>query len=242
MVSHNHKCIFIHIPKTGGMSVEKAFLGSLGLSLGKGQNHPLLLSYNADPSQGPPSLGHLPAIDYCRKSYLSPEIFNSYFKFSFVRNPWSRIVSIYRHFDFHRYMTFETFLEDQLPILQQERNYFVMPQVKYLFDEEGNSLVDFIGRFENIQEDFELVRMKILKAVDELEHINKGPGSHNWYSRWNLKFVAKQLKKNPKFISKLSLKNKNYTGFKNYYSDKTKEIVYGIYKKDIDAFDYKFDD
>lgn len=240
MVSHHHKCIFVHIPKTGGMSIEKAFLESLGLRLHRGQNHSLILSYNSDPLQGPPSLAHLAAGDYCAKSYVSSEIFETYFKFSFVRNPWSRMVSIYKHFEFHRYMAFDRFVECQLPILQEIKTYFVMPQVNYIYDEKGRKLVDFVGKFENIEEDFEYVRNKIPQSLNNLAHINKSPGPHNWYSRWNLKFVGKELLKSPKMIPKISLKAKQYSNYRDYYSSKTKLKIEEIYAEDIETFDYTF--
>ena len=240
MVSHKHKSIFIHIPKTGGMSIEKAFLNSLGLSFHNGQNHSLLLSYNTDPSQGPPSLAHLAASDYVEKSYLTDELFNSYFKFTIVRNPWSRMVSIYKHFDYHRYMTFEKFLEFQLPVLQEKRGYFVMPQVRYIFDDNGNKLVDFIGKFETIQRDFECVRKNISTSVCSLEHINKSPIPHNWYSRWNLKFVGDKLWKSPKVLTHISLTSKQYSNYREYYSSHTKLKVEEIYREDIETFNYSF--
>ena len=69
MINHEHKCIFIHINKCGGCSVDQFFTGSFQ--------------------------GHLKALEY-KKSY--PNDFNNYFKFTFVRNPWDRVVSAYHHF------------------------------------------------------------------------------------------------------------------------------------------------
>ena len=31
MISHPHECIFVHVPKTGGQSVEAVFQAALGL-------------------------------------------------------------------------------------------------------------------------------------------------------------------------------------------------------------------
>ena len=147
MISHKHQCVFIHIPKTAGMSIETAFLDSLGLEFTKGQNEELLLTYNTDPKMGPPSLAHLTPKQYVGLNYLDQQTFEQYFKFAIVRDPWDRIVSIYRHFDFQRMMSFYSFLKYELPRLFEERLYFVMPQVNYIYDESGKQLVDFVGRF-----------------------------------------------------------------------------------------------
>lgn len=66
MINHEHRCIFIHIPKTAGTSVERAF----GVR------------------QGQPGGGHrLPA--------AYGEHWREYFTFCIVRNPWDRIVSAF---------------------------------------------------------------------------------------------------------------------------------------------------
>jgi sulfotransferase famil protein len=69
MISDRHKFIFVHIQKTGGTSIEKVF-------------EPL-----ADLRDVP--FKHASAAHY-RESF--PDQFDSYFKFSFVRNPWDWLV------------------------------------------------------------------------------------------------------------------------------------------------------
>ena len=222
------------------MSVEKAFLDSLGLSFHKGQNHSLLLSYNQDHKQGPPSLAHLTAKEYTNKSYVSKEIFDSYFKFAFIRNPWSRMVSIYKYFNYHRVLSLENFIRFKFEALQEERNYFLMPQTNYLYNENGDQLVDFIGRFENFENDFDRVRKQISFPVSRLLHINKTQNFHNWYSRWNLKFVFKNIKKDPVLLKNLSLNQGNFTNYTDYYSSDAFQMVYDIYRTDIEKFGYDF--
>ena len=62
MISHRHRCVFVHIPKVAGQSIEHVFLGWNGLNW-KGRA-PLLLRPNEDPRKGPPRLAHLRAQDY----------------------------------------------------------------------------------------------------------------------------------------------------------------------------------
>jgi len=76
MISHQHKFIFRHITKNGGCSVEAAF----GIDL---DFH--------NPEQVD-DVRHRKLVKYQR---LFPHLFDSYFKFGFVRNPWDRAVSKY---------------------------------------------------------------------------------------------------------------------------------------------------
>jgi hypothetical protein len=67
MINHQYRCIFIHIPRTGGKSLQR-FFGT------KWQDHKDISRYAQE---------------------LKPEIFTSYYKFAVVRNPWARLVSDY---------------------------------------------------------------------------------------------------------------------------------------------------
>lgn len=240
MVSHPHKCIFIHIPKTAGMSVENSFLKSLNLRFYQGQAPPLLLSYNQNLNIGPQSLAHLSPVEYLKHSYVTREMFDDYFKFVIVRNPWERMISLYKHFMFNRLMSFEDFLKIEFPKLQQERYYFIKPQVDYIYDEHGNQVVDFIGHFETLNKDFELVKKQLAYVVPDLEHVNVSTKNFNIYSRWNLKFVFGALQKKPYLIKTLKLNTDISGPYQNLYTENAKRIVNDFYKKDIEKLGYTF--
>lgn len=131
------KFVFIHINKTGGMSIENA----LGL---KKQ--------------------HLTALEY--KNRLGIRHWNKSFKFSIVRNPWDKVVSQYFHriktnqtglgvnpIDFKKWVKFT--YGEQNPKYFDDPKYF-MPQINWLTNENGELLCDFIGRFENLENDFQI--------------------------------------------------------------------------------------
>lgn len=73
MIDHKTKCIFVHIQRTGGTAIEKLFIKN-DMWLSGRPNHKHLLASQA------------------KKLYK--DYWNDYFKFSFVRDPWSRTVSM----------------------------------------------------------------------------------------------------------------------------------------------------
>ncbi len=234
MISHTHKCIFVHIPKDAGQSIERVFLDLLDLKWET--RAPLLLRYNDRPELGPPSLAHLRADEYVRYKYLSKELFDEYFKFTFVRNPWDRTVSIYKYFNFNTRFEFKFFLENVLKQgLWQEKNWFVRPQSDFVCAEDGRILVDFIGRFENLQNDFYIVCKKIGLPPTEVPHSN-----NNVISSPRLSLRPKQFIE----YARYHIKGKYipfFEKYQDYYDDESREMVEELYKKDIELFRYQFD-
>ena len=89
-VSHPHKTIFVHIPKTAGTSIE-AVLGMHGAKKDIG----VVPYFNQELDQERlygRQLQHLTA-QAIRAALGNESLFRSYFKFAIVRNPWDRLVS-----------------------------------------------------------------------------------------------------------------------------------------------------
>jgi hypothetical protein len=78
MISHKYKCIFIHIPRCGGTSIEKLIQGKNQWLVEEKTKH--LTSTQA------------------KKIYSN--YWDEYFKFSFVRNPYQRVVSCLNFADY----------------------------------------------------------------------------------------------------------------------------------------------
>lgn len=193
--NHEYKCIFIHIPKCAGISVGKSLFGVMA--------------------------GHSKVWHY---EFYDEQLFHKYFKFTFVRNPWDRLVSAF-HFlkkggrnsldrkwakdHLQEIASFNEFVQRigddtvfQSEVLNQQH---FRPQVHYLKDAEGAISLDFIGKFESLEEDF----MKIAEELDvqtTLKEINKG--AHKHYSE--------------------------------YYNGDSQDIVSLIYREDIEFLNYDF--
>jgi len=234
MISHHHKCIFVHIPKNAGQSIEHVFLDLLGLKWAT--RAPLLLRYNDRPELGPPRLAHLKADEYVRFKYLTQEMFDEYFKFAFVRNPWSRTVSIYKYFGYDKKSDFKSFLlGDFKNKFFEEKQWFVGPQSDFIYAEDGRLLVDYIGRFEDLQVNFEFVCKKIGLPSIKVPHVNESAGSNNILGS-NPRKMVKNLLRIPK-IRRIP----NYKNWQDYYDRESIDWVSRLYEKDIELFGYDFD-
>ncbi len=178
--------VFIHINKTGGSSVEKA--------LGIGLDHSTALE---------------------KYHQLGERAWQRKFIFSFVRNPWDKVVSHY----YYRVKTNQTGLGQQ-PLafsdwlqacyVDRDPRYYdqprmFMPQRQWLVDEQGDMLVEFIGRFEQLGEDFGRVCTHL--GLDaQLGHAKpSGRGS-----------------------------------YRDYYDAASKALVADRFAEDIEAFGYDF--
>lgn len=176
MISHSHKTIFIHIPKCGGQSIETCFLDDLGLSWAN--RAPLLLRQNNNLETGPPRLAHMIASDYVKFHYASEEMFNQYYSFSILRDPVSRIISMYNYLGlkgrFRRVLSFDAFLFDFISECFKNngsRFWFIRPQQDFISNLDGEILVNDIFRLEDIETAFPLIKKKS-NLCSELRHVN----------------------------------------------------------------------
>ena len=105
----------------------------------------------------------------------------------------------------------------------------IMPQTEMLYDKNGNLLVDFVGKFEYLQQDFDQV-CKLLGFKDSgLRHIN----SSDKKSREIKRKVRNFLYRNGESDSR------NYVDF---YDSETRDFVADMYHADIENFAYSFAD
>jgi len=173
--------------------------------------------------------------------YLTQEQFDQYFKFSFVRNPWDRIVSIYKYFGWDRYVEFKRFVVKKLKNEVWRDNYwFVRPQSDFVCNQSGDIIVDFLGKFENLRADFNQVCQHLGLAPTELPHINMSkkqklkpinPNKIFNYAQW---LYHNRTMPRSKTIP-------SFSNYQDYYDDESRELVAQLYQKDIELFGYKFD-
>jgi len=137
IVSDKLKCIFFDVPKTGSTSIQT-------LIKGMGQANKLH--------------SHMSPKAVYESNWFPVSLWESYFKFSFIRNPLDRTYSIYSYYKMSKDITLrdpnllpETFKEFVMDIdkwMPSISHHFSVSQVKWLDKE-----IDFIGRFDYMQED-----------------------------------------------------------------------------------------
>lgn len=134
--------------------------------------------------------GHTPARQ--RRQEYGPDLWDSKFSFAFVRNPYDRIVSQYhyrvktRQDSLHETpLTFEQWVSKYYgPGSEKERadRLFFLTQTEWVYDENGKLLVDYVGRFENLHQDFQHICKRLSKSPPPLPHVNKS--SHETYKSY----------------------------------------------------------
>ena len=150
MISLVHKVVFIHIPKCAGQSVEETFLNDLRLSW---DDHRYLFGCFERPSSWnkniPDRLAHLTAKEILELNLLPEEIFNSFYKFTIVRDPLDRLVSSWNYLNLEA--DFNDWVNSTVVHGHKSKNYFFKNQSDYLFDENNKLMVDDIVPFKSLE-------------------------------------------------------------------------------------------
>lgn len=216
-ISRRYKAIFIHIPKTGGTSIE-AVLGMHGDRTDIGVVPYPDQVIDREHLYGR-QLQHLTG-ERLRAELGDEAVFSSYFKFAVVRNPWDRLVSTcawsgrkwslgrmleQEEFDAFIRRTHAAFAAENFSPRAATLHPHVIPQVAYVLDEAGRPLVDFTARMERLHEDWRVIRERL--GVDA-----------------DLPTRMKSL----------------HRPYREYYDAETCAMAAEMYASDIDAFDYKF--
>ncbi len=234
MICSEYGCVFVHIPKTAGVSIEHVFLRLVGLTWDN--RAPLLLRGNDDPWLGPPRLAHLTAAEYVSCGHMTARQFASYFKFSFVRNPWDRIVSEYKYRRHPVRIDFKTYLFKHLPAPGWTDAYrHIVPQHDFLHDESGRLLVDFVGRYERLQHDFDQVCARLGIPPSPLPKANRSLEASRPTTWRDLRRALRRA------LWSHEAKH-TFDHYTEYYDDESREFVGDLFRKDIQAFNYAFDD
>ena len=200
IISHKYKFIFIAIPKSASQYIRKIIRPHLG-----SKDQEICMLFDNIQSKQYPNLkgvGHKSARRI--KKEVGEKIWNSYFKFAFIRDPYERIISI---FSFKR--------KKQITILKEKnkdntineiynqnpftktyyhgkiQNFFKKTQSHWIFDDNNNIMIDFVGSMNNLHNDLKYIFKKVgLPEYIEKPSINKSIQIDNYYKYYNNTLIS----------------------------------------------------
>ena len=187
LISNSKKFIFIHIPKNAGQSVtstllkycisnkEKPLANLIGsrryIQINSKLKQYLNLSFYSHPFK-----------DHEKAAAVKINLgdsYDSYFKFAFVRNPWDWMFSHYmytiknvRHYK-HKFVkdNFKNF-DEYVDYECHNEASKAYNQRSFIFDSSGQQIVDFVGKFESLSNDFKIICDK-LSIKENMPHVNQ---------------------------------------------------------------------
>ncbi|MDG4850908.1 sulfotransferase family 2 domain-containing protein, partial [Peribacillus frigoritolerans] len=169
IISHKHKLIFIKTKKTAGTSIEISLSRfcseediitpilskedeGIRANLGKFPQNYVIEIHENNQIEKKEFYNHIPAADI--KKLVGERVWSSYYKVCFERNPWDKVISAYYFIVAKRpnkEITFEQFLD----------SYLMFPYNYPLYTIDDRVVVDFVGKYENLEEDM----MKMCKEI-----------------------------------------------------------------------------
>lgn len=219
LLSYKHQFIFVHVLKTAGTSVAAKLAPHAryidALVYGYRPTVKLFTIFNILTNRkGIEFLTgftkHATALEIRKKLPFS--LYNSCFKFAFVRNPWDWCVSLY----------FYLRQNPQLPgskvasqknfsdFIKQRVESHPPRQIDYIADNLGNIIIDYVAKYEQLESEFNHISNKLGLTTAHLPREN----------------VSRHRRGND---------------YRLYYDDETCEIVGQYFKADVEQFNYKFD-
>lgn len=228
-LDYDRNLVFIHIPRTGGTSIESVF-DLMHRDKFFGFPPPVKMQVDKSPQ-------HLTWLEL--KPLLRSGFSEQAFKISFVRNPWDRFLSVYLYKRRKYLQSLRHWSKQQLGALFHERNYYneshlwsfdafvktlefsecrrvsikggldghLETQWSYLSNESGSVAMDFVGRFETFERDIKAVSKRMGLSIHYVPHVNT---------------------------------TAHLRDYRLYYSSYARAAVYNFYLKDIVGFDYTF--
>ena len=209
-ISDQYQCIFVHIPKCAGTSIEFV-LGMHGENTEVG-----IKPFDSNNYDGGNLFGKIQQHYTVSqiKAVIDCNRFNCYYKFSFTRNPWDRLVSFvawrgakWAREEALQNTEFRPFVLDMHKRWKRGESLGRLePQVSYLTDPNGRLLVDFLGKVECIERDWDTVRASLGQGLPDLPERMRSTHAH----------------------------------YSSYYDNELRDICSEIYAEDVNQFGYTF--
>jgi hypothetical protein len=158
MLSNRYKFIFVHVSRTGGSSLERL------------AGRPI----TTDPRTAPGGNTDFADKHATLADYYSdyPNQYQSYFKFTVVRNPFDRLVSSW-NWRCNIVQDYNCSLHDFTQLLPNSWSYLHSMKLEHMTFTDSVKQFNYIGRYENIDQDFPYLCKKLGLNYTDLPHTNK---------------------------------------------------------------------
>jgi len=196
-ISHKHKAIFVHIPKTAGTSIEEA----MGIKVLKGK---VLRSHKTSVIKGITYAPQHFTSTILKNHALTKVHWNKYFKFSFVRHPYTRVLSEFfwvkkKKCKIFNPKMFNEFLESYYIKFNTDHK---LPQSDFLY-ENGKLQIDRLYKFENLGRSYRHLskKLKLPKKIPHVQRSNNKKEYFNLLTRENKELIYKIYEKDFKVLN-----------------------------------------
>lgn len=229
-INHELKAIYVHLPKNGGLYIEKILEEFYGFKTMyfTHENHNDFSDLSIDKIE-PENNGfinfkkqgiiryHMSSEKYNNTVGLTPEKWSTYYKFTFIRNPYDKLVSAYKYINSNNYgnkkVLFQQFIENMDNCSDYTYFHAFISQYQQLLNLNNEIDINYFGKFENLNN--ELINVLKIIGVKKILH----------YS-----IIEKNIA-----INRSNL-DKNYA---LYYNDNILQKVNNIFNEDFLYFKYK---
>ena len=242
-INHNNKAIYIHIPKCGGCYIRDVLKNKYGfheITINKHCNYDEfidntknILLENEKNEYYKHSINKMGKYRFFYSHQdINKDIFDNYFKFTFVRNPYTKIISAYLYL---KRVLYESKDENVIKTFPENKDYFVnfktfiqnydkinivsychafITQYEQLVDFSNNICFNYIGKQENL--DTDLLNILTILNITNI--------SHEDYLHFNIRH---------------NVSNNEFNDIYEYYDETIFLFINKHFEKDFEVFNYK---
>ena len=167
-INHDKKAIFIHIPKNGGSYIAETlnkYYGFQNYYLQRPDHEIFCLgkdkSVDKHENKIHGTLMYYKTSDYLNEVMgMNKENWDTYFIFTFIRNPYDRLVSGWNYCNKYN-IPFKNYIHINMNANSYDYWHVFMPQTRHIIDINGKTKINFMGKIETIEEDLKKILFKI---------------------------------------------------------------------------------
>jgi hypothetical protein len=204
LISHKHKFITVDIPKTGTRSLRESLSP---LHILEPTSKTIELGLQQHSSANNTRLTFKKVHKVAHGGYIP--VWDDYFKYTVVRNPWQRYFSFFKYYKNYGEMYLRqdasikwdvhTIAQGKLcvELFENKDNQSVLKYImsihpcqdKYYCNGKGEVLIDHIAEFENLQKEFAYFCNRVGVVTPNLVHSNKSTSSLDMQDIYNQELI-----------------------------------------------------